>query len=100
MSHDMNALGVSVRLCKGAYSEPPTVAYPDKIEVDRAYARQSRKLLSEGYRPALATHDPRLIRVPCAMPASGRSRPIAIPLKCSWASGAIFKSASLRPGID
>jgi proline dehydrogenase len=59
---DMNALGISVRLCKGAYSESPAVAYPDKIEVDRAYARQSRKLLGEGYRSALATHDPRLIR--------------------------------------
>jgi proline dehydrogenase len=58
----MNALGVSVRLCKGAYNEPPDVAYPDKRDVDRSYARQMQELLRGGYRPALATHDPRLIR--------------------------------------
>jgi proline dehydrogenase len=59
---EMNALGISVRLCKGAYSEPPTVAYPDKRDVDLAYARQSAQLLKLGHRPALATHDRRLIR--------------------------------------
>jgi proline dehydrogenase len=59
---EMNALGISVRLCKGAYSEPPTVAYPDKVDVDRAYARQMIELLRHGSRPAIATHDVRLIR--------------------------------------
>ena len=59
---EMNALGIGVRLCKGAYSETPDVAYPEKREVDRAYARQMQRLLSDGSHPAIATHDPRLIR--------------------------------------
>ena len=40
--------GISVRLVKGAYAEPPGVAYADKADVDRAYARQMRELLLHG----------------------------------------------------
>lgn len=46
-----------VRLCKGAYLEPPTVAYPDKADVDRAYIRLMEQLLRAGNYPGLATHD-------------------------------------------
>lgn len=49
--------GISVRLVKGAYAEPPSVAYPDKADVDAAYIRQMRELLRHGNRPAIATHD-------------------------------------------
>ena len=49
--------GISVRLVKGAYAEPPTVAFPDKADVDAAYVRQMRELLLHGNRPAIATHD-------------------------------------------
>ena len=55
------ALGASVRLIKGAYKEPKSVAYPRKADVDRAYARMLRRLLLEGNYPALATHDPAMI---------------------------------------
>ncbi|MFN0070417.1 MAG: proline dehydrogenase family protein, partial [Chloroflexota bacterium] len=71
---EMNALGVSVRLCKGAYNEPPDVAYPAKVDVDRAFARQMQRLLSNGQQPALATHDPRLIRA-AMRSARGRGIP-------------------------
>ena len=54
----VNALGASVRLCKGAYREARTVAYPVKAEVDAAFIRLMRILLREGTRPAFATHDP------------------------------------------
>ena len=57
----MNALGASVRLVKGAYKEPKTVAYQRKADVDAAYARMLKSLLSDGHQPAIATHDPRLI---------------------------------------
>lgn len=50
-----------VRLVKGAYDEPPSVAFPDKRDVDRAYAIQQQQLLARGRYPALATHDRRLI---------------------------------------
>jgi proline dehydrogenase len=55
------SLGASIRLCKGAYAEPPTVAYPRKADVDAAYVRLAEQLLLYGHAPALATHDERLI---------------------------------------
>ena len=53
--------GIRVRLVKGAYAEPSSVAYPDKADVNRAYARQMQELLLHGKRPAIATHDESLI---------------------------------------
>jgi proline dehydrogenase len=50
-----------VRLCKGAYLEPADVAYPDKVDVDRAYLDLMERLMERGTYPALATHDPRII---------------------------------------
>ena len=60
-------LGASVRLCKGAYREPPDVAYPDKRDVDASYARLVDRLLAadaqdRGVYPGFATHDERLQR--------------------------------------
>ncbi len=57
----MNALGARVRLVKGAYKEPRTVAYQRKAEVDAAYLRIMRLLLADGNYPAIATHDARII---------------------------------------
>jgi proline dehydrogenase len=59
-------LGAAVRLCKGAYREPPAIAYPDKRDVDRAYAHLSDRLLApdalaSGVYPGFATHDERLL---------------------------------------
>ena len=50
-----------VRLCKGAYKEPASVAFPDKQDVDEHYAKCVHALLQRGNYPAIATHDPRLI---------------------------------------
>ena len=50
-----------IRLCKGAYVEPPSVAYPDKPDVDAAYVTLMERLLVDGTFPALATHDERII---------------------------------------
>jgi proline dehydrogenase len=57
----MNALGARVRLVKGAYKEPKSVAYQKKTDVDAAYGRLMERLLLEGTYPAIATHDPALI---------------------------------------
>ena len=62
---DVDALieaGGRVRLCKGAYKEPHSVAYAEKREVDEAYERLMLRLLRAGRYPALATHDVRLIK--------------------------------------
>jgi proline dehydrogenase len=54
--------GARVRLCKGAYVEPAAVAYVTKPEVDRNYVALMEPLLREGHFPAIATHDPRILR--------------------------------------
>ena len=54
-------LGMRVRLCKGAYKEPPAVAYPAKADVDRAYREEMELLLAQGTYPGIATHDEALI---------------------------------------
>lgn len=53
--------GARVRLCKGAYSEPPSLAFPRKAEVDANYERLMAYLLRRGRYPGLATHDERMI---------------------------------------
>jgi proline dehydrogenase len=52
---------VRVRLCKGAYLEPHSVAFPRKADVDRNYVHLMKILLDKGTYPAIATHDPRMI---------------------------------------
>ncbi|MBM3469811.1 MAG: proline dehydrogenase [Armatimonadetes bacterium] len=54
--------GVPIRLCKGAYAEPPTVAYPRKQDVDANFARLQQRLLRDPACHAIATHDERLIQ--------------------------------------
>ena len=51
------ALGGRVRLVKGAYTEPRSIAYPRKADVDAAFARMTKVLIVEGNYPAIATHD-------------------------------------------
>lgn len=58
--------GIRVRLCKGAYLEPPEAAFPNKADVDRHYIGLAHQLLGAtqahpGYYPAIATHDERII---------------------------------------
>ena len=57
----LNASGIRVRLCKGAYLEPPTVAFPDKADVDRSFHQLAELLLEKGVYPAIATHDEAII---------------------------------------
>ena len=57
----MNELGARVRLVKGAYQEPKQVAYQAKADVDAAFVRIMRVLLTAGTSPAIATHDPAMI---------------------------------------
>ena len=50
-----------VRLCKGAYKEPASVAYPEKKDVDANYIKCVHELLEKGNYPGIATHDPAII---------------------------------------
>jgi proline dehydrogenase len=60
---DLAHEGSRVRLCKGAYKEPPSVAFSTRSEVDLSYVRCLKVLMAgQGY-PMVATHDPRLIAI-------------------------------------
>jgi proline dehydrogenase len=64
---DLAYEGSRVRLCKGAYKEPESVAFQDRADVDKSYVRCMKVLMSgQGY-PMLATHDPRLIDIAAAL---------------------------------
>lgn len=58
----LNVLGARVRLCKGAYDEPESVAYPKKADTDENFVRLMQLLLSEGNYPAIATHDEQMLK--------------------------------------
>jgi len=57
----MIELGARVRLVKGAYLEPASVAIPEKAKVDEAYVRQGKRLLKDGFYPAIASQDEAII---------------------------------------
>jgi proline dehydrogenase len=64
---DLAYEGSRVRLCKGAYHEPESVAFQDKHEVDKAYVRALKVLMAgQGY-PMIASHDPRMIDIAGAL---------------------------------
>ena len=58
---DLIGMKARVRLCKGAYLEPPAVAFPEKADVDKNYIRLMARLLLAGTSPGLATHDEAII---------------------------------------
>ena len=60
---DLATAGSRVRLCKGSYVEPESVAYQDSSDVDLASVRCLRILMSGAGYPMLATHDPRLVKI-------------------------------------
>jgi proline dehydrogenase len=57
----MIALRARVRLVKGAYQEPDSVAFPDKADTDRMFVEEMERLLDAGNYPAIATHDEAII---------------------------------------
>ena len=71
----MVELGARVRLCKGAYKEPPSLAYQDMPTIRWHYRRQARTLLTQGRYPGIATHDDEIIgAVKQVVAADGVSR--------------------------
>ena len=60
-AQELVKLPARIRICKGAYNEPPEVAFPDKKDVDENYVRVMQLLLSSGTYHGIATHDPKMI---------------------------------------
>ncbi|MEN3328586.1 MAG: proline dehydrogenase [Acidobacteriota bacterium] len=60
-AQELLKLPARIRICKGAYSEPPEVAFPDKKDVDANYIKVMQLLLASGTYHGIATHDPKMI---------------------------------------
>jgi proline dehydrogenase len=58
----LNREGIRVRLCKGAYKEPTSIAYASKADVDANYVKLMKLLFDEGVDPAVASHDEKIVR--------------------------------------
>jgi proline dehydrogenase len=58
---DILKIPARIRICKGAYNEPPEVAFADKKDTDENYVRVMKALLSSGIYHGIATHDPKMI---------------------------------------
>jgi proline dehydrogenase len=58
---DLISVGCRLRLCKGAYKEPPDIAFPKKSDVDANYVKLMKLLLPSGIYHGIATHDPAMI---------------------------------------
>ncbi|SOC56356.1 proline dehydrogenase family protein [Ornithinimicrobium cerasi] len=72
---DLAGAGSRVRLCKGTYKEPESVAFQSKADVDLSYVRCLKILLEgEGY-PMVATHDPRLVEITSVLAEKARRDP-------------------------
>lgn len=64
---DLAHEGSRVRLCKGAYDEPASVAFQEREEVDKSYVRCLKVLMAGSGYPMVATHDPRMIKIASAL---------------------------------
>lgn len=53
--------GIRIRLCKGAYKEPPHLAFPDKANVDTNYVKLMKRMVASGVFCGIATHDEAII---------------------------------------
>ena len=60
-AQELVKLPARIRICKGAYHEPPEVAFPDKKDTDENYVRVMQLLLASGTYHGIATHDPKMI---------------------------------------
>ena len=80
---------IRVRLCKGAYLEPHSVAFAQKADVDRSFIELTRLLLDRGEYPAIATHDPKMIDATKAYAGENGSRATRSNSRCYTGSGAI-----------
>ena len=71
----LNREGIRVRLCKGAYNVPATLAFAAKADVDANYVKLMRLLFDQGVDPAIASHDERIVREALAYTSQRRIGP-------------------------
>jgi len=76
-AQELCAERIRIRLCKGAYQEPPEIAYQDKADVDASFVKLMKILLVSGTYHGIATHDPALIDATIAFAKSENIPPSA-----------------------
>ena len=99
---DLSGPRSRIRLCKGAYQEPATVAYTKRDDVDSSYLRCLRVLMNgQGY-PMVASHDPAMISRPATTPPRPAGRRRTSSSRCSTASAtrssAVWPPRAIRSG--
>ena len=93
---DLAYAGSRVRLCKGAYKEPASVAFQSRLEVDKSYVRCLSVLMDGAGYPMVATHDPRLIAIARSRAAAPDAPRAATSSRCSTASAPTSSAGSPR----
>ncbi len=90
--------GIRIRLCKGAYKEPPEIAYQSKSQVDANYVRLMRILLKSGSYHGLATHDENMIREAKAFAGREKIAPDAFEFQMLYGIRRDLQQALVRDG--
>ena len=72
---DLATEGSRVRLCKGTYKEPESVAFQDKADVDRSFVRCLKILMEGPGYPMVASHDPRLVEIATVLADKAQREP-------------------------
>lgn len=91
--------GVRVRLCKGAYAEPPEVAFQRREEVEENFRRLLLIHLQAGGYAAVATHDENLIRYALSLLERGEARPEALEFQMLYGIRPDLQERLLRQGL-
>ncbi len=78
---------IPIRLCKGAYNEPATVAFARKADVDANYVKLMKLLLDEGTYPAIASHDEKIVREAVRYIKEQKISPSVLNFRCCTGSG-------------
>ncbi len=87
-----------IRLCKGAYNEPPEVAFPDKKDVDENYVRCMKLLLKSGVYHGIATHDERMIEATKSFARAEGIEPSAFEFQMLYGVRRDLQEALVRAG--
>jgi proline dehydrogenase len=92
-------LGIRVRLVKGAYKEPASLAWQSKAEVDAAYVRLLERLLPRGHFPAIATHDPAMISEARRLASAAGLAPAAFEFQMLYGVRRDLQRSLVREGL-
>jgi proline dehydrogenase len=89
---------IRIRLCKGAYKEPPEIAYQAKRDVDANFVKLMRTMLKSGTYHGIATHDPKMINATIAFARSEKIDPHSFEFQMLYGVRRDLQQQLLRDG--